>query len=215
MGQRVQELLSVPFEQALQACDALRAYIDGHEDAAALREEFRESWHPDAPADLRQVLEEVIDPEAFAAAAAFEAEAAAEHAVDLPLLAPHGGPVLRDAEQPLDFIHNEKRPLDIVEPQTAKPAAIPMNHQFMAEDDDGTPSANHDRLKALLALPFDQALSQCGELQRYIQGAADREALEREFRENWHVDAPDALQDVLFELLEQQDEETGTARSKL
>jgi len=213
---RVDEILSMPFEQALQACDSLRVYIEGHEDAVALREEFRESWHLDAPADLRQVLEEVIDPEAFAAAAAFEVEAAAVRLVDLPLL-PHGEPLMREAEQPVDLMHDEKMQLDHDETQAAKPTAIPVNHQPMDEDYDNDEafSANHDRAKALLALPFDEALSQCGELQRYIQGADDGEALEREFQEHWHLDAPEALRDVLFELLEQQDEEKGTTRSKL
>eukprot|EP00419_Tripos_fusus_P058588 CAMPEP_0172917580 /NCGR_PEP_ID=MMETSP1075-20121228/198617_1 /TAXON_ID=2916 /ORGANISM="Ceratium fusus, Strain PA161109" /LENGTH=200 /DNA_ID=CAMNT_0013777075 /DNA_START=58 /DNA_END=657 /DNA_ORIENTATION=+ len=174
----VEELLSVPLEQAIQACDALRAYIEGHEDSASLREEFRESWHPDAPADLRQVLEEVIDPEAFAAAATLEVEAAASHRVDVPLPLPHSGPLLQDAEHPVGFMQDERWQLDEAGNQTA----IPVNRQLEAEDDedDEASSANHDKVKALLALPFDQALKECGELQRYINGAEDKKALERE-----------------------------------
>merc|ERR1712039_245233 len=65
----VDELLNQPFDTALQNNEHLRRYINEHENSKELEDEFRESWHPEAPAELRTVLEEILDPRRAAAAA--------------------------------------------------------------------------------------------------------------------------------------------------
>jgi len=60
---QIEDLLGVPFDEALRQCEALRVYIQTHEDASELIEEFRAHWHPGAPAELQKVLEEILDPE--------------------------------------------------------------------------------------------------------------------------------------------------------
>ncbi|CAK9066095.1 ABC transporter D family member 2, partial [Durusdinium trenchii] len=69
LAARVRALLQQPFDQALKACPALREYIQNRsdEDAKALEEEFREHWHAEAPLEMRQILEEILDPEVAAA----------------------------------------------------------------------------------------------------------------------------------------------------
>jgi len=60
---QIEALLGLPFDEALRQCEALRVYIQTHEDASELIEEFRAHWHPGAPAELQKVLEEILDPE--------------------------------------------------------------------------------------------------------------------------------------------------------
>merc|ERR1712118_442358 len=63
----VDELLQKSFDEALRDFPALKEHISSQEDAKDVEEEFRHSWHPEAPEALRQVLEELMDPRAAAA----------------------------------------------------------------------------------------------------------------------------------------------------
>lgn len=57
----VEDLLKLPFEDALRSSAALRKYVEDDVDAEDLREEFAVHWHPrDAPADLRRVLSAIL-----------------------------------------------------------------------------------------------------------------------------------------------------------
>mmetsp|Transcript_9235 Transcript_9235/g.16630 ORF Transcript_9235/g.16630 Transcript_9235/m.16630 type:complete len:187 (+) Transcript_9235:43-603(+) len=58
----VDELLSLPFEEAWEQCEELRDYVEtnGSDNPAALRDEFRRHWGPDAPEALREVLQELL-----------------------------------------------------------------------------------------------------------------------------------------------------------
>ncbi|CAE7446484.1 unnamed protein product [Symbiodinium microadriaticum] len=70
VSRKVEELLCKPFDEALKHCPALAEYIQKNsskEDSGTLEKEFREHWHREAPQELRQVLEEIVDPEAAAA----------------------------------------------------------------------------------------------------------------------------------------------------
>ncbi|CAE7877088.1 unnamed protein product [Symbiodinium sp. KB8] len=67
VSRKVEELLCKPFDEALKHCPALAEYIQKNsskEDSGTLEKEFREHWHREAPQELRQVLEEIVDPEA-------------------------------------------------------------------------------------------------------------------------------------------------------
>jgi hypothetical protein len=56
---RIQSLLETPFHTALQACPALRRYIDDQADLE-LEKEFEEHWHSNACEELRHVLRELL-----------------------------------------------------------------------------------------------------------------------------------------------------------
>lgn len=60
---RMEGLLEKPFQEALQACQALRQYIDEQSDPE-LEKEFEEHWHPKAPEELRHVMRELLQGEA-------------------------------------------------------------------------------------------------------------------------------------------------------
>eukprot|EP00401_Gymnodinium_catenatum_P031904 CAMPEP_0117526804 /NCGR_PEP_ID=MMETSP0784-20121206/36473_1 /TAXON_ID=39447 /ORGANISM="" /LENGTH=241 /DNA_ID=CAMNT_0005323041 /DNA_START=61 /DNA_END=786 /DNA_ORIENTATION=- len=54
---RVRGLLNVSFDEALEHFPMLRAHINEQVDPYTVEDEFRRHWHPDAPAELRDVLE--------------------------------------------------------------------------------------------------------------------------------------------------------------
>merc|ERR1712054_575342 len=59
--------LEKSFDEALRDFAPLKQHITSQEDAAEVEDEFRQSWHAEAPEALRQVLEELLDPVAAAA----------------------------------------------------------------------------------------------------------------------------------------------------
>jgi hypothetical protein len=59
---QLNELLNQPFERALQLCPALQQHIESQEDASGVKEEFRQAWGLDGPADLRDALRAILDP---------------------------------------------------------------------------------------------------------------------------------------------------------
>ncbi|CAE8635216.1 unnamed protein product [Polarella glacialis] len=74
LSRKVDDLLQTPFDEAIRSCEPLRAYVHSHgrnaDEIKELEDEFRTGWHPEAPVELRQVLAEILDPEAAAEAAA-------------------------------------------------------------------------------------------------------------------------------------------------
>eukprot|EP00928_Gymnodinium_smaydae_P038292 TRINITY_DN26440_c0_g1_i1.p2 TRINITY_DN26440_c0_g1~~TRINITY_DN26440_c0_g1_i1.p2 ORF type:complete len:274 (+),score=64.55 TRINITY_DN26440_c0_g1_i1:85-906(+) len=71
--ERVNALLSMTFEEACDKCGPLRRYIaENGDDPAELAAEFRAHWGPEAPAELRHVLSDLVlqeDPDSGAPAA--------------------------------------------------------------------------------------------------------------------------------------------------
>lgn len=189
----VEDLLSQPFEEALRRCDALRKYIDEGEDAIAVKEEFRESWHSEAPAGLRQVLEEILDP---AAAAANNAETEAflkDPSRAFPTVgAPDGGVPL---SRPVDREEPEGHALEGREHLLAR--AQGREEELLRLQESGEESKIDD----MLGRPFEEVFSECSELRNYIRSREDAGDLEQEFRDHWHPDAPPELRQVLQELL--------------
>ncbi|CAE8595786.1 unnamed protein product, partial [Polarella glacialis] len=70
---RVEMLLSMPFKEALEECEELRRFVRNparpEADTKELEAEFLENWSPEAPKELRDVLEELLDPEVADSAA--------------------------------------------------------------------------------------------------------------------------------------------------
>lgn len=57
----IQDLLNLTFERALEACAALRQYVEDQErKRSSVKEEFENHWGLEAPTELRLVLEELL-----------------------------------------------------------------------------------------------------------------------------------------------------------
>eukprot|EP00930_Biecheleria_cincta_P102521 TRINITY_DN94268_c0_g1_i1.p1 TRINITY_DN94268_c0_g1~~TRINITY_DN94268_c0_g1_i1.p1 ORF type:complete len:265 (-),score=60.63 TRINITY_DN94268_c0_g1_i1:36-788(-) len=188
---RVAQLLHLPFDEALKECGQLQLYIQEREDAESLEAEFRENWHPEAPAELRQVLEEILDPE-LAAAAADATEAFLRNPTET-----HGD-MLGEAPSPLDG--NGDRTGGGTDESLDDMSVT--DHSEIDEDFAGASVVSD--VDALLAGSFEEAVQTCDALRQYIQnrGGSEANELEDEFRANWHPDAPSALRQVLMELLD-------------
>ena len=218
LAKKVKALLSKPFDEALEDCAALKEYIRSHgkEDAKALEEEFREHWHVEAPLAMRQILEEVLDPEVAAANVAAteallsekapllndEAESTslrekAESGFQAPVMTPSAADGFwfqdgsRDNE--LDYRGPRENPADSMPP---------------IDDEEEDPFADVNVTAAidkLLSLPFETAIVECKKLQAYVhssdRGKQEVLDLEAEFKESWSPEAPRELRDLLEELL--------------
>jgi len=58
----IQDLSGLEFEDALEACTALRQYIEGEESKrTSVKDEFQNHWGEEAPFQLRSKLEELIN----------------------------------------------------------------------------------------------------------------------------------------------------------
>lgn len=187
-------LLAMPFEEALASCEALRRYIAAHEDPEGLTREFREHW-PEAPAALRQVLEELLDPD-LAATNSAAAEAFLEDPRGVALAAaaaPGDAPAQADgaaagAAAELAGVGAGESPL-------GRGAAV----AALDEDDDLS-----TRIGRLLDTPLDEAMRGCAELREYIMQRPDAQQVEAEFRDHWGPEAPFQLRELLAELLDPQ-----------
>lgn len=184
---RVEALLERPFDEALRLLPALRQHLDAQEDAADVEEEFRAAWHPEAPAELRQVLEELIDP----AAAAASAEAT-EAFLRNPAAAFPSGPPGNDEGEEFPSFDEEFG------------EAMKGMRSGDTPEDDGEDENQPDLRSAvdeLLQKSFDEALLALPALKEHIASQEDARDVEDEFRESWHPEAPEALRQVLEELL--------------
>lgn len=195
----VHALLSRPFDVALRECAPLREYLREQGDAGELEQEFREHWHPEAPAELRQVLVELLDPAAAAAAVA-----ATEAFLRDPTQAFHSSDPSTSGPSP------SSSPGD--EPFQQNPrefsAAAAAREEFFLEDDE-EPRSGESRepvdgasVDELLARPFDEALGECEALRRHIEEQEDAAEVREEFRQHWHPGAPSELRQVLEEVLD-------------
>lgn len=213
----VDTLLSQPFEQALESCAALREYIAARGEAAAeLAEEFREHWHRDAPAELRQVLEELIDP-AVAAASRVATEAflrdptSALPPFDFDGLdgsegrGAEGEPERRTSE--MELLSGEELEAKLLRAderaanKASEAAEVAENAKAEAAADAAAEALSR-RAEALLALPFDEAMGECDALRKYVREREDSADVEIEFRTHWHLEAPSQLREVLVEVLD-------------
>eukprot|EP00933_Yihiella_yeosuensis_P078733 TRINITY_DN9054_c3_g1_i1.p1 TRINITY_DN9054_c3_g1~~TRINITY_DN9054_c3_g1_i1.p1 ORF type:complete len:317 (+),score=89.75 TRINITY_DN9054_c3_g1_i1:45-953(+) len=231
----VDALLQMSFDEALKSCQQLNEYVYGQnrdpDEVKALIEEFKVDWHPEAPAELRHVLEELLDPEAAAASAA----------ATQALLQGTGAPILQE-ERPFDksdrtlqedgdgklidrFLSGDGNSdggatLDRVSslltgssgrtPTELSVEPIPAERQKwedleeLQEDDTYCHVDDDRRVDELLSMSFEEALDKCEELRRYVQDPARGEAKEltEEFRNHWGVEeAPVELRAVLRDLL--------------
>lgn len=59
----VDDLLRLPFGDALACCPALRRHLEDQEDPDAVETELRDAWGPHAPAFLREVLAQLLSLE--------------------------------------------------------------------------------------------------------------------------------------------------------
>jgi len=60
---RMQQLLEMPFRDAMRCCPALRSHVERQEDSEGVADEFQEYWHPGAPDELLSVLEVLLREE--------------------------------------------------------------------------------------------------------------------------------------------------------
>ncbi|CAJ1374411.1 unnamed protein product [Effrenium voratum] len=66
VSEAVDKLLALSFEEALRECKELRTYVQSPESVGerkALAAEFQSAWSPEAPLELRELLEELLFPE--------------------------------------------------------------------------------------------------------------------------------------------------------
>lgn len=196
---RVMSLLSKPFDQALRDCAALKEYINSRspEEAQALEEEFREHWHLEAPLAMRQILEEVLDPEVAAANVAATEALLAEKA---PLLEEEGSPSLREQAEG-GFQEGSVRDNDS---DYRGPRENPAQGMPPIDDEEEDPFADVNvtaTIDRLLALPFESAMAGCKELRAYVfspeRSKEEISELEVEFRESWSPEAPPELRELL------------------
>jgi len=203
LAKKVKALLSKPFDEALEDCDALKEYIRSHgkEDAKALEEEFREHWHVEAPLAMRQILEEVLDPEVAAANVAATEALLSEKA---PLLDDEAESTsLREKAESGFQDGSRNNELDYRGPRENPADSMPP-----IDDEEEDPFADVNVTAAidkLLSLPYETAIVECKELQAYVH-SSDRSKqevldLEAEFKESWSPEAPRELRDLLEELL--------------
>lgn len=172
---RVDALLALSYDEAFAASEPLRKYIEEQEDAASLQKEFREHWHVEAPPELRQVLEELLDPDLARA----NSEAVQTFLRDPLAVAP---PELGMSSTPFDGNGRMAGSMDVEE---ARPSGL-VNSQ----------------VDALLAQPFELALAGCKPLEHYIAGHEDAASVRKEFREHWGTGAPAEMRQVLEEFLD-------------
>lgn len=191
---RVDDLLGRPFQEALRLLPALRHYIETQEDAKELEEEFRTAWHPEAPAELRQVLEEIIDPGAFAASAA-----ATEEFLKDPTAAFPGEADLSMEKFDETFHLEDLSEADLRGAQQLRGESF----EELPEDEEQSVQAYAcEQVDKLLHQTFDEAVRDCPALRQYIASQENAREVEEEFRQSWHVDAPEALRQVLEEILD-------------
>jgi len=202
---KVDSLLQQPFDKALTMLPALRDYVEGQEDAAAVMEEFRAAWHPEASAELRQVLEEIIDPAAAAASAAATEEFMKNPTAALPI----GGIGSSVYDDMLDSDSDprglqfdagaEERFSD--SDSTRQLRGMPSD--IAAEEEEDQHRADLDAaVDGLLRRRFDEVLRDFPALREHITLQDDAKDVELEFRQSWSPEAPEALRLVLEELLD-------------
>lgn len=217
---RVDVLLGMPFEEALKAFPQLQQYILEHDDAASLQKEFQQSWHPEAPRELRDVLEELLDPEAHAAAA---------DAAQRLEATPSGLEMSSFASPPEEELSPHR-----IKVQTGVSDDMASGLRFMPESSDtpesplwamqraesSAPEADDEdsvaaEIEALLSTPFEEAVQRCTLLQRYLGAQGDdAKDIEEEFRVNWSLDAPQELRDVLRQMLDPEADAENTQQSE-
>ncbi|CAE7224636.1 unnamed protein product [Symbiodinium sp. CCMP2592] len=190
---KVEELLCKPFDEALKHCPALAEYIQKNstEDSGKLEKEFREHWHREAPQELRQVLEEIVDPEAAAANVA-ETEAFLRNRTPL-------------VEDLLSEGAEQSASSDrlVVRQELSREQGLDIDHD--QEDDQFADLDIASAVDRLLSLSFEAAMKTSVELRDYVRSpkrSKDEIAdLEAEFAQNWSLEAPTELRDILEELL--------------
>ncbi|CAJ1450409.1 unnamed protein product [Effrenium voratum] len=208
---RVQALLNKPFDEALKDCAVLREYINSSEDSAALTQEFRENWHAEAPLPLRQLLEELLDPEVARANVAATEALLLSRAQVLPLgeEAPASKPRRDGGQEDASGQGPEAEGMPPIDDEVDEFVQVNVS----------------EAVDKLLALSFEEALRECKvpcsagcsvcesaglgevvrqELRTYVQSpesVGERKALAAEFQSAWSPEAPLELRELLEELL--------------
>lgn len=212
--QKVDTLLRLPFEEALAVFPQLKAYIDEHansDDEQPLVDEFREAWSPDAPQELRDVLEQLIDPEAYEAASKLPLSVqdgvhfGSDELGEMQQDGPSSGKFGNSADEQGLF----NLPMDGYETSPAVQRLLDegnVDELLRLEELDSTmqeESVHLEAVEELLRKSFDEALVECDALQSYLEMQGDeRKDVEEEFRSCWSPDAPTELRDVLAQLLD-------------
>uniref|UniRef100_A0A7S1F742 Uncharacterized protein n=1 Tax=Noctiluca scintillans TaxID=2966 RepID=A0A7S1F742_NOCSC len=178
-----QKLLAMPFEQALQHCEALRTYISTNDEPTELETEFREAWHVDAPVELRQLLEELLWSEVD-----FSDTAPPDHLNEI------GHMRYTDERTLLLSSGFDERFHERV------PRGSASDHDGEVDVDDDV-QCTEEVVGDLLNRPFLEAVQMCAELRQYIKEHGGDELLE-EFRTHWSAEAPRQLREVLSEILD-------------
>eukprot|EP00405_Crypthecodinium_cohnii_P015293 CAMPEP_0206454218 /NCGR_PEP_ID=MMETSP0324_2-20121206/21006_1 /ASSEMBLY_ACC=CAM_ASM_000836 /TAXON_ID=2866 /ORGANISM="Crypthecodinium cohnii, Strain Seligo" /LENGTH=308 /DNA_ID=CAMNT_0053924649 /DNA_START=75 /DNA_END=1001 /DNA_ORIENTATION=+ len=237
----IEALLNLPFEDALQKCPAIKKYIDEHEDSAELLVEFRDAWSPSAPVELRQVLEELLDPDVAQArkesteaflkdpvgaiatmptppgAIGFESGLDEGPPLGMPQSSSSSGRPGRPADWEIE--DEDVPPGSRADPATRAAALLGDEELARARrkqkgmedmedtglDDDPeaeeAAEATFAKIEELLAVPFEEALKQCPELEQFLTEQEDPDEVRGEFADHWSPEAPEQLRRVLEELL--------------
>eukprot|EP00439_Symbiodinium_sp_Y106_P019682 s600_g2.t1 len=178
---QVEELLCKPFDEALKHCPALAEYIQKNS-----TEEFRRRGAI-APQELRQVLEEIVDPEAAAANVA-ETEAFLRNRT--PLVE---DPLSEGAE------HSASSDRLVVRQELSGEQGLGIDHD--QEDDQFADLDIASAVDRLLSMSFEAAMKTSMELRDYVRNpkrSKDEIAdLEAEFAQSWSLEAPTELRDIL------------------
>lgn len=228
MAPSVDELLSRPFREVIQEWPALREYLaEQGEDEAEVTQQFEEHWHAEAPDELRVVLLELLgeadegadeedeDSEESTGAGPlgrrrFSVEDLEEEGPNVEragrgdALGSYGGSTLPPPTGGVGAGGPSRDSAFVDELESALQRRRPQAEEVEAEEElpaVGDTGVDLGRIDELLQLSFDEALREWPELRDYIAEQDDAAAVEQEFRENWHPEAPALMREVMEELL--------------
>lgn len=200
----VEDLLSMPFDDALQKCPALTTYIEekAEGDIASLSDEFRSQWSANAPVELRQVLEEILGLEPSGASASDSTLNNDALGIDIGI---ESEPFAERSHSP---VSDADRSLHAADSGSVLGGVHRPSEVDVEDSADDTEQEQYwldlsAKVDALLALPFDQALERCPELAQYIAAQENPDEVSVEFSQRWGDPqlVPAELRTVLEELL--------------
>jgi hypothetical protein len=196
----VSSLLGKPFDQALQEFPPLQRYLEENEtedDPGACENEFRGHWGLEAPTDLRELLDDLLNNPTRVKVNLLFSKPFDEALKEFPELReyikendPEDDPGACEQEFRLHW-GMEEAPADL--------------HMLLENLLNPEPEKAKDpEVASLLAKPFDQALKECPQLRTYIDESKkqdDSGQEEKELRAHWGPEAPAAMHEFLRDLL--------------
>lgn len=197
---KLEELLRMPFDDALRRCVGLRQHISAQgTDAQSVEDEFRNHWGPSAPLLLRSVLSEVAGLGTASQRYQLLGNDDTWTISDLDqVFGNHDGQRVGQGES-LEAMEKAKMRITKLTAFLNSPQLSTIEWGgWLPGERTVAPATTPE---ALLELPFGEALMSSRALRRYIDDQDDPDAVEREFSNDWGPDAPAALRDVLAQVL--------------